>query len=150
MKPFQFRLEPVLRLRLSRRDQVLQLMAGILADAAQWESREQQTRLDRDAQIEELKQISATGRLNIDRSAARRYHAGVLSVELQNIAHHRRMIEEQLNLCRQALAKVDQEVKLLEKMREKQSNEHEQKLLKRADREREEAWLGAHWMEFGQ
>lgn len=148
MARFSFRLEPVLKYRRSLREQVLQMLAQLLRDVENLQRQEAEAAQERQRQIDELRQIGAGGAVDIDRAATRRYHAGALTVEIQNLERNRAAVEGQVQLCRQALARVDQDVKLLEKLKEKQLAEYLHEQEKRSAREREDAWIGAHWKEF--
>lgn len=147
MSQFRFRLDPVLTFRRNRKDQILQLMAELLKDDRDFQTREAAILEERDLQMDELRQLSVAAKYDVDRAASRRYHAGVLSLDLQTLAHQRRLLAEQIDRCRAELARADQDVKLLEKLREKQQAEHAKQGEMRAAMEREEAWLGAHWQE---
>ncbi len=61
---------------------------------------------------------------------------------------NRSLIAQQLVLCRQALSKADQDVKILEKLEEKQREEFQYYEERREEHELEEAWLSGHLKEY--
>jgi flagellar protein FliJ len=148
MARFTFTLESLLRYRRHRRDLVVNLLAQILADDHKLAAQQAETEEDRQRQIGELKALSESGALDVDRSASRRYYAGLLSGQLQGIARSRATVAGQLDLCRKALVRADQDVKLLDRLKDKQRTEYDQDQERRTARDVEEAWLAAHWTEF--
>ena len=91
--------------------------------------------------LDELKQLGGKGDVAIDRAAARRFHAGQLIMEIRLTEQKRNIVQQQYELSRQALAKADQEVKAMEKLREKRWAEfrYEEERIER--RELEEVWI---------
>lgn len=148
MKKFDFKLKPVLKLRQYRRDLCRQLLAQILADDAALIAERQRHENNRRAQLEELKTISASGGINVDRSASRRYFCGQLTVAMKIVDQRREIVAQQLEMCRKALVRADQEVKSLEKIEATQRAEFDYENEKSAARELEDAWMGAHSKEF--
>jgi flagellar biosynthesis chaperone FliJ len=71
----------------------------------------------------------------------------VLSAEIQGLALRRREVAEQVSLCRKALVKADQGVKVLEQLRERQLREFERAEEHREAREREEIWQAGRMRE---
>ena len=148
MPRFTFTLESLLKYRRHRRDMVVNLLAQVLADDRKLEQQQHETEESRQSQLHELKALSESGRVDVDKSASRRYYAGILSTMLASIGQNRKRIGEQIELCRKALTRADQDVKLLERLKEKQQEEYDQDQERRASRDREEAWMAAHWAEF--
>lgn len=150
MARFTFRLESVLSYRRGLRDQVQQVLARLLKEDEEWVQKASAVEAKKQEMMDELKQLLSGGRLDVDRAAMRRYHAGVMTVELQVIAQQREVVAENIRRVREVLAKMEQDVRLLEKLKEKQLAEFNATEERRAGREREEAWLGAHWGEFAE
>lgn len=147
MASFQFKLEPLLRYRRHRRDLCRQMLAEILADEHRLIL--QRSRLDRARaeQLEEMKELARSARLDIDRTAARRYHAGYLLAETRQLERSRELIQQQIDLCRRALVLADRDVKVLERLKERQYAEFAERAARRAQLELEETWLLTHWRE---
>lgn len=150
MARFTFRLESVLAYRRGLRDQVQQVLSQLLREDEEWIRKSEEVEARRAGTMDELKKIVSAGTVNVDQAAMRRYYAGMTSVELLTIAQQREVVAENLRRCREVLAKTEQDVRLLEKLREKQLAEFNEAEERRAGRDREEAWLGAHWQEFGE
>ena len=150
MARFVFRLESVLTYRRGLRDQAQRVLAQLLQQDEAIRRNASEVEGRRGEQLSELRAILGGGAVDVDRAAMRRYHAGVLSLELQSIEQQRLQLAENLKKCRELLAKAEQEVRLLEKLREKQLAEFLHEEERRAGRDREEAWLGAHWAEFSE
>jgi flagellar export protein FliJ len=98
----------------------------------------EQTRLE---QLEQMRRLGTEGNVDIDRIAARRFHAARLSVELGALEQKRQVVAEQVKLCRQALRQADQDVKALEKLEEKQRAAFVYERQRREARELEQTWL---------
>ena len=144
-----FPLESLLRYRKNRRDLCRQLLAQILTNLQQLKQDRQSLQRRRVDQIDELRQLGAGGDVDIDRSAARRYYAGHMLGEIQLVDRNREVVAEQLARCRETLIRSDQEVKAIEKLREKQLADFLYDQQRREHRELDEAWLATHLTEIG-
>jgi flagellar export protein FliJ len=140
----QFQFESLLRYRKSRRDLSRQLLAQVLADDRFLAARRLSLEEIRDRQIAEFRENSVTGCVDIDALTARRNYAGQLAAEIRAVDHQRSLLCRQLDLCRQALVKADQEVKVLEKLAERDAAEHRQQADCRERLDVEEAWHTVH------
>lgn len=145
MARFQFRLASLLKYRESLRDQCRQVLAQWLQRDAALVAEEQALAQERECQLDEMRseQSDAT-RLLVQKVIARRYRAGQITAELALLSQRRQELAVQISLCRQALVKADQGVKVLEQLAEKQHDEFLQTEEKRQSREREEIWQAAH------
>lgn len=144
MAGFRFRLDSVLKLREQARDLRRQQLATALgAERAVQEQRRQIESL-RELQLSELRSIVTPGEVDVDRAAARRFHAGSLTLDLLRCDQKLRQLQAQTAECRQRLVLADQEVRVLEKLRETQLQEWTQVQLQKEQREREEAWQAAN------
>ena len=148
MKRFQFRLESLLKYRAARRDHCRQLLAQLLADDRALVDQKRTIGLQRDAQLAELRDIGRAGQINVDGAISRRYFAARLNAHSQAIEHQRTLLAGQLELCRRALSKADQDVRVLEKLKEKRQAEHQYEQERRSSRELDETWMAAHLEEF--
>ena len=104
--------------------------------------------MEREQQLTEMRDAQQPGALvDVDMVVTRRYRAGQLTAELLAAAQQRRELADQISLCRQALVKADQGVKVLERLSEQQLAEFLQLEEKKASREREEIWQAGRFRE---
>jgi hypothetical protein len=140
LKKFVFQFEAPLKFRKNHRDLCRRLLAQVLSDQRSWAERRaalEQTRLDL---LEELRQLNDGGSVDVDRAAARRYHAGYLLGEIRLVERNQELVSQQLELCQQALRRADQDVRSLENMRDKQWSEFCYQEERRETHEVEETW----------
>jgi flagellar FliJ protein len=124
MTAFRFRLETVLKLREEeRRGQQLRLaaaqqaddvLAGRLADL-------RQSLVDHRAAHRHLAQV---GRIDVDRLLSSERYEMLLRVEQARLVDQRRQLAEEIARRREALAAAHREVRVLEKLRERQAERH--------------------------
>lgn len=122
-------------------------MAEILADDATFLAERGRIEAEREAQLAELRQLNQPGDVNINQSANRRFYAGQLTADIVEIDRRRELVRQQLELCRQALVKADQEVRALEKLEEKQRAEFVLQTERRTAAQLEDAWQATHFTE---
>lgn len=144
MKSFVFKLESLLRYRSHRRDLCRQLLAGIFADHRQLQERRTALEQQRAGQLGEIRAFQEAGRIDIDRTAARRYYAGHVQTDILLNDRNQEIAGEQLNRCQQALLQADREVKVLEKLRDKQRSTFIYEQNRHEARELDESWMAAH------
>lgn len=144
MKKFTFPLDSLLRYRRHRRDLCCQLLAQVLAEQQRLEQHRRGLELQRAAQLGELRTLGEAGEVDIDRSASRRFHASQLLNEIHLTERNRRAVAEQAALCRQAVTQADQDVEVLERLREKQRQEHQYEEARRESRALDDAWMAVH------
>ena len=147
MRKFVFRFQALLRLRINRRDRCRQLLAGLLSDDCVLATRQSAVEKQRLLQLEELRALAATGTVDVDRTISRRYYAARLTSEIQTLQRTRGLVARQLEQCRQALSFADREVKILEKLKEKQQTEFVYEENRREIRELDETWVAANFEE---
>ncbi len=140
----RFQFDSLLRYRKSRRDLCRQLLAQVLADDCVLAVRKQSLEEAHWQQLAEFRDKSATGGVDIGALAVRRHYAGQLADEIRNIDHNRRLLSQQLDLCRQALVKADQNTKVLEKLAERKAAEQRHQADRRERLDLEEAWCAVH------
>jgi hypothetical protein len=144
---FIFALRPLLEFRRHRRDLCRQLMAQVLADEAVLLGERQSVLASRERQFEEIRGLSRRGRVAVEGAVSRRYHSGQLLALLRTLEEKRRLISQQLQLCRETLVKADTEVKVLERLEERQRGEFEYRAERRNQFEREDAWMARRLLE---
>jgi hypothetical protein len=141
---FQFTLLAVLKYREHVLEHRRGLLAAVQMQIDQVAEERRGVEQFRARQIDELREFVATGAVEIDRAAARRYHAAVLTGDIFRLDRHRELLEEQREVVRRAVVKADQDVQVLEKLRDQQKSAWTAKALAREDREREDQWQAAH------
>jgi flagellar FliJ protein len=124
MARFTFRLEPLLKLRQSRRDEC----RAALAEAYRVDEvlRKQFDGLERElaALREYCRQKSTPGGVDIDRLVEAQRYELVTRAQQQSIAQQRETVAAEIERRRQALMEADREVRVLEKLRERQAEQH--------------------------
>jgi flagellar export protein FliJ len=124
MAQFVFRLEPLLKLRAARRDECRAALAdGYRVDEV---LRKQFDNLERelDALREFCRRKSSPGGVDIDRLVEAQRYELVTRAQQRNIAQQRETVAAEIDRRRQALVEADREVRVLEKLRERQSELH--------------------------
>jgi len=131
MKRFRFRLETLLRLRESRRDQrsrdlgeALELDARLRVEQASLEAKRQ-------AELEALRGVAGQGIVDVDRTLELRRFLSVLRAEMLIVAAQIESLGREIDRRRQELVEADRAVRVLEKLRER----HAEHYRERVDRE---------------
>ncbi len=144
MKSYVFPLEAVRKVRRHRLDLCEQILAYVMGQAQNLDRQRVTLLSQRERQLEELKAVSEEGIVDIDAAATRRYYAGRLLSDIAQIEHQRGIVEQQMSLCRQAVVKAEQELKVLDKIAEHREEEHRQQRERIDQIEREETWQAIH------
>jgi flagellar export protein FliJ len=120
MTAFQFRMATVLKLREATRDQKLAHLAEALAAEDKLRSR----RMEINAELARLNGLqqgrTATGQINIDVLLSSSRYDAMLRAELATIAGHETTLAAEIQRRQHAVLAADRDVKMLEKLREKQ------------------------------
>lgn len=140
MPAFRFRLQSLLQYRESRRDLCRQFLAQLLEQDAELVRRRDAFLAERAAVLEQMADLQSQSPISVDQVASRRYRAGQLAMDARRVELEREQLGQQIALCRQALVKADQGVKVLEQLAEKQQEEFLAHLERQEARAREEAW----------
>ena len=128
-------------LRRNRRDLCRQLLAGVLQEDAALQTRRRQVEQERLAQLQELKQAGGPGEVDVAAAAARRYYAGRLAADVGAIDRERRIVAQQIAACRAGLVKADQDVRVLERLEERQRSEFEYQRQRSESLALEDVWF---------
>jgi flagellar export protein FliJ len=131
--PQQF--ETLLRVRRHRRDQVRAILGRVLAEGRTLEERARQMETERSDTLSALRSGTASGGVDIDRAASFRYHALRLSAELGGLALAAGENAERVRKVRGVLARADQGVKAVERLRERFEAVKRREAERRADRD---------------
>lgn len=150
MSSFVFRLESLLRYRCHRRDLCQTVLAQLLADDRRLVEQRTEYETQQANQLNEIRHLATEGSFDIDRAASRRYYIGQIARDIQQLEQHRQLVQQQIDLCQQTLLEADREVKVLEKLKEKQRLEFVTDAHKKTARELDDVWLAAHAMEYSQ
>jgi flagellar export protein FliJ len=148
MSRFVFRFETLLKYRQHRYDLVVTLLGQLMSDDRRLVEQRVELEATRLGQLDEIRELANHATFNIDQAAARRYYAGQISGEIQQVLRQRHVLGEQITQCRQALVKTNQDVKVLEKLEEQQQQEFHTEELRKSGRELEETWFATHAMEY--
>ena len=126
MPKFVFRLTALLRIRESRRDEC----RAALADAYRVDEvlRKQFETLSQEINaLREFCRLKASpGTVDIDRLVEAQRYELVTRAQQRNIAQQRQTVAAEVERRRQALVESDREVRVLEKLRERQAEQHRQ------------------------
>ena len=124
MPKFVFRLTALLRIRESRRDEC----RAALADAYRVDEvlRKQFETLSQEINaLREFCRLKASpGTVDIDRLVEAQRYELVTRAQQRNIAQQRQTVAAEVERRRQALVESDREVRVLEKLRERQAEQH--------------------------
>lgn len=143
MKPF--RLEKVLEYRKHLRLEARNALASAIGDEQTLLEHQARIEGQKQQQIEELATVAQAEAFNVEAAARRRYFTGQLDIQLMVVAEQlvqaRQIVEQQ----RMVLVKADQEVKALERLREKHFEEESSQEQKRSEIELGEQWQTSNW-----
>jgi flagellar export protein FliJ len=140
MPKFTFSLTSLLTYRRHRRELCRQLLAEVLADDLRLRAEQEELRHEHGELLDELRDLGRGGGFDVDRAAARRYYAALVSRRIDASMERRQLVANQLHLCRQALVKADGEVRTLERLEETRRSEFRAEHERRAALELEDIW----------
>jgi flagellar FliJ protein len=120
--PFRFRLQTLARLLESARDE----RRAELADALRVEEsiRAQLAELEQDRLLARRIQTLGAGPVDVDRLLEAQRYEATLIIEIRHVEGQRIRVAEEVERRRAALVEADRQVKVLEKLREKQQEEY--------------------------
>ena len=127
--------ETLLRIRRHRRDQVRLALGRILADGRSIEEAARRAASDRDEALADVRSGAAGGVVDIDRASALRFYAGRLSLELAALRGRAAENAARVQRAKSLLARADQAVKTVERLRERDEEQRRREAERRADRE---------------
>ncbi len=138
MSTFKFRLATLKKLRESVRDQRrTELAEALHADAV---LEEQLTALDQalGSMVQECRAASGPGPVDVDRLTQAHLHTLLLEGQKRFLQHHRDRLAQEIQNRRQALAKADQDVRILERLEAKQADRHRRQIFQQELRQLDE------------
>ncbi len=129
MARFRFRLESLLRLAASRRD----LRRQELAQALQAERILQQRidQLQQEIDQAQKQRRSGVGPLNLDRLLDATRHQLVLAAQKQHLEQQGEQLRQEIQRRRLLLAEADRQLRVLQRLKEKQHQRHHREQLRR-------------------
>lgn len=154
MASFRFRLATLLRLREMTRDERRSRLAEAHRAQEILHERQRELEAEVDALIREQRATVRPGPLNVDRLMQAHRHEALLRAQQQEMSRQLELLAQEIETRREALAAAEQDVKTLEKLRDKLAERQvaaeatlDGKLLDelgvaRAARREEHAWVG--------
>jgi flagellar protein FliJ len=124
MSKFKFRLATLLRLHEATRDE----RRGALAEAYRvddvLQNRMERTRDELRRVQSQCRSAVAPGEVDVDRLVEAQRYEMTLRAEQAQLGRQRKTVAEEIERRRQALLEADREVRVLEKLRDKQAEHH--------------------------
>ena len=124
MADFQFRLESLLKLRESHRQQRRLELAEAFHAEQILENQSQQLTLDLQDVVLRSRVSASPGRVNVDHLRDTHRYRVVLEAQQTVLKQRIEQVAAEVQKRRDALAEADKEVRVLEKLRERQLSEH--------------------------
>ncbi|MHC4874997.1 MAG: flagellar export protein FliJ [Planctomycetota bacterium] len=143
MKPFP--LEKVLEVRRHTRLERRNALGAAIADEQALLDMRQQIDQQKNDLLDELSNLSQSAALNVEAAARRRYFAGQLEIQLLLIDQQIFEARQAVDTARAALVKADQDVKVLERLREQHITEETYQANRRNEIALAEQWQSANW-----
>ncbi len=126
MARFKFRLKTLLTLREADRDQRRAQLAEAYAADRKLKQRREELEYELSVQGEQFRHGISPGRVDVDWLLAANRYELVVRAELNVIAGHEKTLAAEIERRREAVVAADREVRVLEKLRERQLTEHQQ------------------------
>jgi flagellar FliJ protein len=124
MSKFVFRLGVLLRLRESRRDECRSALAeAYRVDEVLRKQLEGMAR-ELDALREFCRRKASPGTVDVDRLVEAQRYELVARAQQRRVLQQRQTVSEEIDRRRQALVEADREVRVLEKLRQRQAEQH--------------------------
>jgi flagellar protein FliJ len=139
--PFHFRLETLLRLRQAERDQRRADLAKALRAEALLQSERQRLGGEQAGVANDTRRLKAPGAANIDGLMQAHRYERVLVAHQQQLAAQLAQVQAEAERRRLALVEADRQVRVLEKLRERQAASHRTQEQKQEIRQLDEVAL---------
>ena len=141
----QFRLDKVLEYRRHQRLEARNALASAISDEQTLIEHQSRINRQKGQQLSELAGFTRSEVVNVEAAARRRYFTGQLEIQLMVVAEQLVQARQVVEQMRVVLVKADQEVKALERLREKHVEEETALEQKRTEIELSEQWQSANW-----
>lgn len=126
MARFRFRLATLLRLREQVRDDRRRDLAEAYRVDQVLQEQQEQMSAELDRQRASCRQAAGPGPVNIDQLVDSQRYEAALKVELARLQHQRQVVAAEIERRHRALVEANHEVRVLEKLRERQAEQHRQ------------------------
>lgn len=126
MARFKFRLATLLKLREAARDERRSHLAQAYQADAILQQQQEQVAQEVVALQEIYRSAGRPGEVNVDRLISAQRHEMVLKFQGQQLQQQRETVAQEIERRRAALAEANREVKVLEKLRERQQERHQE------------------------
>jgi len=144
MTRFKFRLQPLLMVRESTRDRFRVELAQALEALQMVELKQSELQQEQTELRASLHTAVLPGNLPVDRILALQRYQASLQLQQHSLEHQRKQVEQELEQRRQRLIEADREVRVLEKLKEKQQLRHAEDQIRRETQEMNEVALQRH------
>ena len=124
MPPFHFRLETLLRLRIAERDQRRADLAKALRAEEMLRADDQAVERQQSAAAEKSRQLKSPGAADVDALLQSHRFELALATQRRTLASQVMQVQAEADRRRQALVEADRQVRVLEKLRERQAAAH--------------------------
>jgi flagellar FliJ protein len=145
MAKFKFRLETLLKLRDRIRDERRAELAQAYHAAEILGQRRQELEDELAGLIEQNRAAAGPGAVDVDRLLDARRYELVLRSHQQLNQQQQRALDAEIDRRRRALVEANREVRVLEKLREKQEDRHRQQQARQEIKELDEAGARGRW-----
>ncbi len=141
----KFPLDKVLDYRRHLRLEKRNALASAMADERELVTHKQHVEQQRGAILGELTSIAQAKEMDVPAAARRRHFASRLELELMILDDHISKARLKVDFARIELIKADQDVKAIEKLKEKHIAEQTYVAAKATERDLSEQWQAANW-----
>ena len=128
MSVFRFRLATLLRLRLAERDERRSDLAKALRAAEILRGERSSLNAEGAANVQLLRRLSGPGGGNVDAMIQAHRYVAILKARAAQLAAQQVQIEREIERRRMILMEADRQVRVLEKLRERQAAEHHRRM----------------------
>jgi flagellar FliJ protein len=139
MRAFQFRLRGLLRLREHTREIAQAELSHAQAHLRKIQQQQAKVEQDMDDLEQHMRRGANSKQVDVDRLMDGHRHRLALQAKLAQLSQAMSEATRQLEHCRKQLVEADRQVKVLEKLHEKQLDEHRQQMAAEEARELDEA-----------
>ncbi len=130
MRSFRFRLAPLLRLHEAARDERRAQLAEAFRAEETLHARMREIERELESLKQECRRSSRPGSLDVDRLIDSQRYELLMLTQRQVLKQHEQTLAEEIERRRAALVAADREVRILEKLREKQKQDHRRQELR--------------------
>lgn len=135
---FRFRLEALLRIRRNERDERRADLAKALRAEQVLRGELERLRGEQREATVRSRQLKGPGAADVDALLSAHRHEVVLAAQQRQVATQLTQVEAECERRRQALVESDRQVRVLEKLRERQAAEYQQQAERQAGKEMDE------------